>query len=297
MARTEEGNDTSRQIELQVMICTYGRDGLQRVAEASHPKVEGVEYLVCCQNDTNYEDSRLPEELTRDDFRVIVTPTKGLSVNRNIALSKATAPLLLISDDDVDYTCEGLRAVIDAFHRNKEMDIITFRYISASHEKHYPSSECNLAGPEKGYFVTSFEIAFRRKAVQQKVWFNENFGIGALFPSGEEDLFIRDCIDAGIKGIFLPVTIARHDGMTTSKRNLKLASRPMTKGAVFLRLYPHQWPLRMLVHALREISPWRKGIVPSPISFCRNWIKGVRKALQMKVFPTPDYSLHYPCHD
>lgn len=298
MARTEKGNDTTRrQTELQVMICTYGREGLQRVAEASHPKVEGVEYLVCCQYNTNEEDSHLPEKLARDDFRIIFTRTRGLSVNRNIALSKATAPLLLISDDDVDYSEEGLCSVIDAFHRYTDMDIITFRYISTSHEKSYPSSKCSLASPEKGYFVTSFEIAFRRDSIQRKVWFNENFGIGAQFPSGEEDLFIRDCMDAGMKGIFLPVTIARHDGMTTSKRNLMLDSRPKTKGAVFLRLYPRQWPLRMIVHALREFTPWRKGVVPSPISFCLNWIKGVRKARKMKVFPTPDYSLHYPCHD
>ena len=32
---------------LQVMICTYGQEGLKRVAASSHPKVEGVEYLVC----------------------------------------------------------------------------------------------------------------------------------------------------------------------------------------------------------------------------------------------------------
>ena len=289
----EKGKQSSGKTSalLQVMICTYGKEGLKRVAASAHPKVEGVEYLVCIQQDPEEEDYTAPKELDRDDFRLYVTLSKGLSVNRNVALSQATAPLLLISDDDVDYTEAGLMEVINAFNRHKDMDIITFRYVSISHEKFYPSRICDLAHPEKGYFVTSFEIGFRRKAVQGKIWFNENFGIGATFPSGEEEIFLRDCLDAGLKGIYLPITIARHDGTTTSDRNLMLASRPQTKGAVFLRLHPRQWPLRMILHTIREIPLWRKGLVPSPRSYCINWIKGVLKARRMKVFPTSEGTL------
>ena len=282
---------------LQVMICTYGREGLARVAASLHPRVEGVEYLVSLQEDPDGEECRVPKELDREDFRIFSHISKGLSINRNVAISKATAPLLLISDDDVDYTEEGLLAVINAFNNHIDRDIIAFRHISSSHAKSYPDDMCDLSTPPKGYYLTSFEIAFRRDAIQGKIWFNENFGIGAIFPSGEEDIFIRDCLDAGRKGIFIPVTIARHDGMTTSGRNLMLPSRPQTKGAVFLRLYPRQWPLRMIAHAIREIPLWKKGLVPSPLSYCINWIKGANMARKKNVFPTPDYSLHYPCHE
>ncbi|MDE7351175.1 MAG: glycosyltransferase [Muribaculaceae bacterium] len=285
---------SDREIVLQVLICTYGQDGIERVALSEHPQVDGIKYLVSWQTDG---DTKAPKELDRPDFRILPSATKGLSVNRNIALSRASAPIVLISDDDVDYTKEGLLAIVDAFVRNTNVDIVTFRYASSSHTKHYPSAPCDLSTPEKGYFVTSFEIALRRESVQGKIWFNENFGIGAAFPSGEEDIFLRDCLDAGLKGIYLPLTIARHDSTTTSERNLMLASRPQTKGAVFLRLHPRQWPLRMIAHALREIPLWRKKLTPSPISYCLNWLKGVRIARKMKVFPTPDYSFQYPCHE
>lgn len=284
--------------DLQVLICTYGREGLERAAAASHPRMEGVEYLVSWQLRSDETGLSIPKALERPDFKVFSSLTKGLAINRNIALSRATAPILLISDDDVDYTEEGLQRIIDAFRLHKDMDIVTFRYDSASHAKHYPSHPCDLTSPEKGYFVTSFEIALRRKAVQGRFWFNENFGIGAVFPSGEEDIFMHDCLAGGLKGIFLPITVARHDGTTTSERNLMLPSRPQTKGAVFLHLHPRQWPLRMIAHALREIPLWRKGLVPSPLSYCLNWLKGARTAKKLKVFPTPDLSLHYPpCHD
>ncbi|MDE6023013.1 MAG: hypothetical protein K2G13_05875, partial [Muribaculaceae bacterium] len=116
---------------------------------------------------------------------------------------------------------------------------------------------------------------------------------GAKFPSGEEDIFLCDCLNMGLKGIFLPFTIASHYGTTTSERNLMRASRPQTKGAVFLHLHPRSWFLRMLAHAKREFPIWRKGLVPSPISYCRNWLNGVRLARKMNVFPTQDCSNKY----
>lgn len=277
-------------IKLQVLICTYGADGIDRVALGKHPKTDGVEYLVSWQAS---EGVAVPDAIQREDFKIYRTNTKGLSKNRNHALSKATAPLLLISDDDVDYTPEGLNAVMDSFGQNPGMDILTFKYDSSASSKQYPSRTFTLDFPPKGYFTSSIEMAFRRDALQGKIWFNESFGIGATFPSGEEDIFIKDCLNSGLKGRFLPCIIARHDEETTSGRNLKLPSRPQTKGAVFLHLHPKDWFLRMIRHAIKEIPQWRKGNVPSPLSYCLNWMKGVRMAKKVKVFPTPDYSKEY----
>lgn len=282
--------DMGKYVKLQVLICTYGEDGINRVTNGLHPKTKGVEYLISWQASEGVD---VPDSLQREDFRIYRTNTRGLSKNRNHALSKATAPFLLISDDDVDYTPEGLNAVIDSFEQNPDMDILTFKYTSVTASKHYPRHPFFLKNPAKGYFVTSFEIALRRKNIKGKVWFNENFGIGAHFPSGEEDVFIKDCLELGLTGQFLPITITRHDGSTTSERNLKLPSRPQTKGAVFLHLHPKDWFLRMIVHSVREIPQWRKGKVPSPLSYCLNWMKGVRMAKKMNVFPTPDYSKVY----
>lgn len=277
-------------IRLQVLICTYGQDGIERVAHGRYPPAEGVEYLVSWQAS---DSIGIPKELDRDDFKIFRTDSKGLSKNRNHALSKSSADFLLISDDDADYFEHGLTAIIDSFEKNSDADLITFKYDTSSGCKIYPETMVSLNHPPKGYYVSSLEIALRRSSIVGKVWFNENFGIGAHFPSGEEDIFIRDCLDAGLTGKFIPITIAIHDGPTTSEKNLMLASRPQTKGAVFNRLHPFNWPLRMVAHALREIPLWRKGIVPSPVSFCLNWIKGSCKASKMKVFPTPDYSNIY----
>ncbi|MDE5840578.1 MAG: glycosyltransferase [Muribaculaceae bacterium] len=287
-------NENGHEAKLQVMICAYGKEGIRRVASGKHPAMPSVEYLVSWQTDDN---TSLPVQLERKDFKIITSDTKGLAVNRNIALSHATAPFLLISDDDTDYTEDNLNAVLKGFRDYPDADILAFRFESKSVNKIYPDYVCPLDTPPKGYFISSIEIAFRKNSVKGKVWFNEYFGVGALFRSGEEDIFIKDCLDLGMKGFFLPETIVRHDASTTSTRDMHSPLRPMTKGAVFLRLHPRDWTLRMIAHALREIPLWIKGEVPSPVSFCRNWIKGVLTAREKHVFPTASQTLNYRNHE
>lgn len=281
-------------IVMQVMICAYGIDGIKRVAKGMHPTTEGVEYLVSWQNDGCCQ---IPVELDRADFKIISTQTKGLSLNRNIALAHATAPILLVGDDDADYTEDGLKSVINAFRSHLEADIIAFRFDSISTHKTYPKTQVALDSPPKGYYISSIELAMKRDSVKGKIWFNENFGIGAMFPSGEEEIFVKDCLNASLKGIFIPETIVRHDATTTCSRNLKDASRPLTKGAVFLHLHPFSWPLRMIIHTVRELPAWKEGAVPNPFSYLLNWIKGAVMAKRRHVFPTADFKTTHPSHE
>lgn len=276
---------------LQVLICTFA-DGIRRVAARSHPQIEGVEYIVSWQAS---DGIKIPDVLHRDDFKIFRTSSVGLASNRNNALSLASAPLLLISDDDVDYSASNLLTVIDDFSIHDDADIIVFRFNSKSSHKNYPEFKVSLTNPPKGYYTNSIEIAFRRLPIaERKIWFNENFGIGTPFGSGEEDIFIKDALDKGLTGIYLPHTICTHDSPTTTSRNLMSTSRPMAKGAVIFRRHPISWPLRMLAEAWREIPMWRAGRVPSPPAFCKNWIKGVIAAKRQRMFPTPDYSFQYP---
>lgn len=260
---------------LDVMICTLGHDGIRRVAEGSHPRMKGVRYIVAWQVPDGDEET--PEELRRDDFMVAKTPTRGLSRNRNVALSHATAPLLLISDDDVDYTEEGLGRVIDAFDANPDCDILTFRYVSAKAPKYYPDGSCDLSHPAKGYYPTSFEIAMRRESLPPELRFDENFGIGATFPSGEEDLFLHDALSHGLRGRFLPTDICRHDGDTTADRLRRSPSLIEAKGAIVPLLYPGSWPLRMLLLAMRSA---RSGDMPLT-TYLKAWLRGRRKARKL----------------
>lgn len=271
--------------QLQVLICTFGPDGIRRVAECRHPQVDGVEYIVSWQLPEG--EPEIPHCLDRSDFRIFPSKTKGLSVNRNLAFSHATAPLLLISDDDVEYTQEELLTVIDAFAQNEDCDFICFRYQSDSYPKNYPEKAFHFSEkPPKGYYTTSFEIALRGRALsanasggKTSIAFNENFGIGAPFGCGEEEIFIHDMIRAGLKGKFIPWTICRHDAPTTATKENGGKEFIQTKGAMIGYLHPATWPLRMLAHSLRQTGGLKRRLL-----YIRHWFSGFMKARRAGVY-------------
>lgn len=263
-----------REVSLQVLICSYGEAGIHRIAAGEHPAVEGVEYLVSWQTDTEVP---IPAELERPDFRVFIHRDKGLSRNRNHALGHSSAPLLLLADDDLHYTREGLLAVINAFKKYPEADLLTFRHSSDAGQQLYPEADCPLAEVPRGYFPISFEIAFRREKVVGRFSFNPHFGVGsAIFGSGEEDMFYHSMLRSGLCGRFVASTICFHPGPTTAFRSDPDAMTE-DKGGVFLYLHPIAWPAYMLSHALR--APRGKRL-----SYCRHWLRGMRKARRLRVF-------------
>lgn len=96
--------DKTGSLRAQVFICTYGIKGMRNVLGRMHKPVEGVEYVICLQmEDGQRDDERWPQIDERDDYRIIRTRTRGIAVNRNIALDNAEAPVAFITDDDVTF--------------------------------------------------------------------------------------------------------------------------------------------------------------------------------------------------
>ena len=267
--------------ELQILISTYGRDALKKIAALPHPRMRGVEYLVGWQG---HDDAAVPEELqSRDDFRILRLDSVGLSNSRNAMMEEATAPLAAVSDDDLAYTEQHLLNIIESFRDHPEMDFIAFRYASDVCPKNYPEESFDLSRPPRGYFVTSMELVLnlgriRRKGKMACVWFNKAFGVnGTTFGSGEEDILITRMLRGGLRGVYLPLDICLNTESTTSDRIRGSRGFVETLGACHLYINPKSWPLRMVSHALRQrgIPAWR---------FCRWWIAGVGKARHNDVF-------------
>lgn len=259
---------------LQVLIACYEKIGIERIVNANHPQVDGVEYVVSWQLPNGIQP--IPTALAnRPDFNIYIHHDKGLASNRNHALEAASAEILLISDDDVTYTTDELKQVISAFDNNPSYDIIAFRYDSDHPKTPVFNTSFNLKKPRRGWYISSIELAVRKKAISN-TRFNEHFGVNSSFVCGEEGLFLHDLMKKGHNGLFLPLTICYHPGATTSSRldpELTIAA----KGAIFLHMHPHTWGLYMLRHALRK--PFK-----SSIQYCMAWIRGVRKAKQLNVF-------------
>lgn len=269
--------------KLEVLIAAYGPEALDRIAALSHPKLEGVSYIVSWQK---HEGAKIPEEFkNRDDFLIYKNNTIGLCNNRNFLLKKSSADYLLISDDDISYTPFHLETVIQEFEKHPQYSFLTFRYHSEKYPKHYPSCSFEISNPPKGYFITSMELAINRKHIQESGslddWsFNTYFGVnGICFGSGEEGILMSKAIRKGYKGKYIPKEICINTDSTTADRIEHTPGFIETKGAAMLYMKPWTWPGRMLTHAWRAR---KHGI--AFFKYCSWWITGVKKAINNNVF-------------
>lgn len=261
-------------LKLQVLICTFAR-GIEKIDAGALPRLGGVRYLISCQNPENLDLDAAAEKLSlRGDTDVIFSNTRGLSINRNIAFDNATAPYLLIADDDLKFYPEGLMAVMDAFDSDPELDIATFRSHSPA-ERVFPPHGHDLAESFRFYYAISFEIAVRRDFLLRKnLRFSPLAGIGApVLGSGEEDLFLHHAIKAGAKGRFFNIPVVLHAGPTTAEHSAvdprvltaKGACLPAIRGiATALSRYP--------VEAWRSKAPFFKALY----YYCRGFVYYIR---------------------
>ena len=267
---------------LEILICAYN-NRIENVANVLMPPMHNITYLISWQQSDDFTAPELPDALRREDVKICTLRGKGLSLNRNNAIACATGDICLIGDDDITYLPNHVPHIIEIFESHPTIDIATFKYESRNNPKQYPSYSFDLRQSAKGYYVTSFEIAFRRKSVQGKVWFNPLFGPNSpMFISGEDGMFVFDALSKGLSGFFFPYVIARHHHATTRTHSAADPRLVMATAAFIYIAYKdgtaplryvllawrasHHNPLKfftMLRHAINGVKYIKKNYVPA----------------------------------
>ena len=162
---------------------------------------------------------------------------RGLSRSRNRLISLAASDVFMISDDDVVFLPGAFEQVAEAFRGNPQQDILTLMMLKPNGEprKRYKPNpfQHNSFSIAK---VSSCEIAVQRQQLRSfNVSYDEEFGLGAPYPMGEEVVFLKDCLKAGLRIGFVPIAISCHPEASTG-REFSTASE-MARGALFYRLY------------------------------------------------------------
>ncbi|MEB2777507.1 glycosyltransferase family A protein [Algoriphagus sp. D3-2-R+10] len=189
-----------------------------------------ISTLVISQNATAYEESS-------QDFMFLSFNERGLSKSRNRAIGQATAKFALIADDDVSF-CENFEKKIETgFKQFPDADILTFKILTPSGEA-YKKYAPNAFKHDRSsiYKVSSVEIVIRPDRVRNAgLQFDENFGLGAVYPSSEEMIFLNDALNKGLNIYFIPEYIVVHPVESSGK----ILDRDFyrSKGALIRRLY------------------------------------------------------------
>ena len=192
---------------------------------------------------------------------VVIDHRKGLSRSRNIAIDHAVSDICLICDDDVRLIDGFDDVILRSYEENSEADIICFQAVDEFGEyfrKYHPRSR--WINYKTVMNVSSIEISFRlRSIVSNNISFDERFGLGTQFPTGEESIFLMDSLKKGLKILYLPLPIVQHpldcSGNDWDNKNMIIA-----KGAMFYRMYGRFAVFLCFLFSLKKYGQYKGSV-------------------------------------
>lgn len=150
------------------------------------------------------------EELdhNRHNVRYYSMAERGVGLSRNHSLLRATADISLFADEDIIYEPGYEQNVLAAFEEHPEADMLLFNVRAMpGRETYHNDSFGRVHWYNSGRYPTYSFAVRTRKIHQNNITFSLLFGGGARYSNGEDSLFIRDCLRAGLKVYKVPVTI------------------------------------------------------------------------------------------
>ena len=141
-------------------------------------------------------------------IQCICMPERGVGLSRNTALLHADADICLFSDEDIVLAKGYAKQIRTAYMKYPDADMIIFNVKVSERRRTYWNNGVKRIrwynySRYPAYSISGKLEAFRRA----NVYFSLLFGGGAKYSNGEDSLFLRDCIKAGLKIYAHPLCI------------------------------------------------------------------------------------------
>ena len=177
---------------------------------------------------------------------------KGVGLNRNNTLMRADSEIVTFADDDMVFVSDYERIISQAFHRIPQADIIIFDLIYPSGSRK-PIKKIEKLSARKCMRFGAARISGKLRSLRMNgLSLNLCFGGGAQYGSGEDSLFLMDCVRRGLKVYTYPVVIARLIDRESTWFNGYTEKYFFDKGVLFSMLYPRLCHLYALVHCVKQ---------------------------------------------
>ncbi|WP_187496839.1 glycosyltransferase [Erwinia aphidicola] len=228
-------------MKLAIGISTMN-DGIQGLAQ----NLKGLEDLVSviiCHQVTN-EKQYIYDDILGEKFVTICQKReRGLSRSRNTLINVAESlsiDYLIISDDDVKYSIDNLAKFID--YLDLQADIPVHYQFKSKDEngndrKKYPSTSYKLSWIDI-FKVSSIEMCLNLSLISKKnLAFDEHFGLGAIYPVGEEAVILADIYRNEQDIYFFPIALTIHPIESTGSLLFTNGLMVESRGAMFRRCF------------------------------------------------------------
>lgn len=148
-------------------------------------------------------------EYNNRKIRFISLAERGIGLSRNNALMRATGDICLFADDDLIYMDNYTDIVMNQFEKNPDVDILLFNVSSLNRNRPtYTIKSKFKIGFHNCMRFGAVNIAAKTEKVKQaNIFFSLLFGGGAKYSSGEDTLFVIECLKKGLKIVAVPDVI------------------------------------------------------------------------------------------
>lgn len=189
-------------------------------------------------------------------IRMVTTPFRGTSRNRNTAMEFADeSDVIMFMDDDFQFVDGYETQVLEEFEKHPEAEFIKFNiYDLPGHRFSNPPAETFSLAKRSG--AKSFNGvcggALRTSArIRENLFFDEGFGPGVKKDFGEDTIYIQGLFNKGLKVYKSPQYIANMLPSESTWNNTFDEHRFLCMGSVLKKCYPVLWYLLACRAAVR----------------------------------------------
>ena len=137
---------------------------------------------------------------------------RGVGLSRNNALLRANKEISLFSDDDIVYVKDYEKRICEEFEKHKEADVLLFNVEVCDERRTYFNADFHRVRWYNCGRYPAYAIAIKTEAMHKhNLTFSLLFGGGAKYSNGEDSLFLRDCLKAGLKMYATDVVIGKEE--------------------------------------------------------------------------------------
>lgn len=189
------------------------------------------------------------------------TTDRGVGKNRNLLLESASADLCILADDDMRFVDGYPEIVEEAVGRCPQGDVWIFNLIEKNPRRYVNRKIRPVRRWSYGKYGAARLVIRRQAVLEQGIRFSLSFGGGTRYGSGEDTIFLRDCLRHGLKLYAVPYALAEID--QTAESTWFRGYTPKffrDKGALYACLHPVLWPAYTAYYLLRYRKKFRGSI-------------------------------------
>lgn len=149
----------------------------------------------------NQCDSYGYEEMEHNGAKIqcFSMPERGVGLSRNTALLHADAEVCLFSDEDITLTGDYAKEMEKAYREIPDADMILFNVKVSPKRKTYWNTDIHRVNYRNYGRYPAYSISGKLDSLRRaNVGYSLLFGGGARYSNGEDSLFLRDCLRAGL---------------------------------------------------------------------------------------------------